>query len=330
MPLRCLLPLAFMALAACAPRPAPLPPIEASAVRYEVWTTQPFRQRLPSTPADLVIRYGAENHGSLETCGCPRRPRGALASWVGYANAADGAAPAPSVRVHAGYWLADAVDYAGQPRPDAAEMDRWAMVGMGAAGFDALNVTAHDVAGLVAVPPNPALPLVSAHIEGPGVQRWVVVERGGQRVGITGISGPAPSMADTSAYTMHPVSSAAPVFEELAGKVDVLVLLAWNANDEVRKLIKRVPLIDVVIDAGLYTDALPAVLSGSTLWAFAEYQLVRAGELRLDLNAGRVVGAHDRHIDLDEAVPQARELARIQREARAAIDAWQAEAYGGR
>ena len=55
-----------------------------------------------------------------------------------------------------------------------------------------------------------------------------------------------------------------------------------------------------------------------------------AGELRLDLDAGRVVGAHDRHIDLDEAVPQARELARIQREARAAIDAWQAEAYGGR
>ena len=92
----------------------------------------------------------------------------------------------------------------------------------------------------------------------------------------------------------------------------------------------KVEACDVVIDAGLYTDAMPAVLSGSTLWAFAEYQLVRAGELRLDLEAGRVVGAHDRHIDLDEAVPQAKELARIQREARAAIDAWQAEAYGGR
>lgn len=328
--LRLPLPLVLLVLGGCTPRAPLLPPIDEAAVQYEVWTTQPFRQRLPSTPADLVIRYGAENHGSLETCGCPRRPRGALASWVGYADAADGAAPAPSLRVHAGYWLADAVDYAGQPRPDAEEMDRWAMVGMGAAGFDALNVTAHDVAGLVAVPPNPALPLVSAHITGPGVQRWVVVGRGGQRVGITGISGPAPSMADISAYSIGPIASATPVLEELAAQVDVLVLLSWNANEEVRRLIKKVPLIDVVIDAGLYTDAMPAVLTGHTLWAFAEYQLVRAGELRLDLEAGRVVGARDRHIDLDEAVPQARELARIQREARTAIDALQTEQYGGR
>lgn len=321
---------ALLLLAGCAPR-APLPPrIAEEAVRHEVWTTQPFRQRLPSTPADLVIRYGAENHGSLETCGCPRRPRGALASWVGYADAADGAAPAPAVRVHAGYWLADAVDYAGTPRLDAEEMDRWAMLGLGAAGFDALNVTARDVAGLVRVPASRELQMVSANIRGEGIQRWVIVERGGQRVGITGISGPAASMADTSAYPMTPADSVAPTLRELAPQVDVLVLLAWDANEAVRTLVKAVPEIDVVIDAGLYTDAMPAVLLRSTLWAFAEYQLVRAGELRLDLEDGRIIGAVDRHVDLDSAVPRSAAITRIERDARAAIDRVQAEMYGGR
>jgi 2',3'-cyclic-nucleotide 2'-phosphodiesterase (5'-nucleotidase family) len=326
---RLLLLTAFLVLAACLPHAPAGPPIAEEAVTHEVLTVQPFRQRLPRTPADLVIRYGAENHGSLETCGCPHRPRGALARWAGYADAADAAAPSPSVRVHAGYWLADAMDYAGQPRLDAEEMDRWAMLGLSAASFDALNVSAHDVAGLVRVPPNPTLPLVSANISGPGVHRWVVVERGGRRIGITGVSGDAPTMADTSAYPMVPAARAAPVLKELAAQVDVLVLLAWNANDAVRSLLKAVPEVDVVIDAGLYSEGLPPVFSRGTLWAFAEYQLVRAGELRLSLREGRVVGAIDRHVDLDDAVPERADIAGIQRQARVAIDAVQRAQYGG-
>ncbi len=318
-----------LALSACGPRLPPAAPIPEEAVRHEVLTTEPFRQRLPSTPADLVIRYGAENHGSLETCGCPRRPRGALARWAGYAEAADAAAPAPSVRLHAGYWLADALDYMGQPRLDAEEMDRWAMLGLSAAGFDALNVSAHDVAGLVRVPPDPTLPLVSANISGPGIRKWVIVERGGQRVGVTGISGEAASMADTSAYPMVAPSQAAPVLAELVAQTDVVVLLAWNANEAVRGLLKAVPGIDVVIDAGFYIDSLPPVLSRGAVWTFAEYQMVRAGELRLTLDAGRVVGAVDRHIDLDDAVPDRADILSIQRRARTAIDAVQREHYGG-
>jgi 2',3'-cyclic-nucleotide 2'-phosphodiesterase (5'-nucleotidase family) len=325
---RCIAVLVGLATA-CAPHAPADPTDRAPPVAREVLTTEPFKQRLPAAPADLVVRYGAENHGSLETCGCPRRPRGSLARWAGYADAADAAAPSPSVRVHAGYWLDDAVDYAGQPRLDAEEMDRWAMRGLAAARFDALNVSEHDVTGLLRVPPDPTLPLVSATISGPGVRRWVMVERGGLKIGITGISGPAPTMADTSAYDIRPAADAVPVLAELVARADVVVLLAWSANDAVRSLLTAVPGIDVVIDAGLYVDALPPVLTRGALWTFTEYQLVRAGELRLTLDGGRVSRALDRHVDLDAAVPEEPAIAAITREARRALDGAQRERYGG-
>ena len=318
-------------LAGCAPRAVPPAAPAAAApsgLTRELWTDQPFAQRLPRTAADLVVHYGGENHGSLEPCGCPKRPRGALAAFVGYAEAAVRAAPSPSVRVHAGYWLEDAVDYAGVPRPHVEVQDLWAMRGLAAANFDALNVTDHDVAGLVRVPADPTLPLVSAHITGPGVRRFVVVERGGLRVGITGVSGEAPSMADTSAFPRAPIDAAIPVLAELVTRTDVVILLAWKANDAVRELVDAVPGVDVVIDAGLYADAQRPVLRHDTAWTFSTWQLVRAGELRLHLDGGRVLGGVDRQVDLDDAVPVDATVARIAAEARREIDRAQRALYG--
>ncbi|MSQ02582.1 MAG: hypothetical protein EXR71_11960 [Myxococcales bacterium] len=317
-----------LALSACAPH-AGVPSASGPALTYEVRTVEPFAQRLPRASADLVIHYGGENHGSLETCGCPNRPRGSLARFVGYATAAHRAAPSPTVRVNTGYWLTDAVDYAGHVRRDAEVMDVWAMRGMAAAGFDALNVTAHDVAGLVRVPPDPSLTLVSANVTGPGIVRYVIVERGGRTIGITGITGPAASMADTSAYPIAPAESATGVLAELVGRVDVVVLMGWQANGALRFLQKAVPGIDVILDSGLYADALPPVFQQGAAWTFSEYQMVRAGELRLRLDGGRVLGGVDRHIDLDAAVPDDPVIAKIAREARLDLDRVQTELYGG-
>ena len=316
-------------LSGCAPRAALAPPANEPALAYEVRTTEPFPQRLPRTTADLVIVYGGENHGSLETCGCPHRPRGSLARFVGYATAAARSAPAPSLRVNTGYWLTDAVDYAGVPRRDAEVMDIWAMRGMAAAGFDAMNVTAHDVAGLVRVPPDPSLPLVSANVSGPGIARYVIVERRGRTIGITGITGPGATMADTSAYPIAPAESATAVLAELVSRVDVVVLMGWQANEALRFLQKAVPGIDVILDSGLYADALPPVFQLGAAWAFSEYQMVRAGELRLRLDGGRVLGGVDRHVDLDAAVPDDPVIAAIARDARLDLDRVQKELYGG-
>lgn len=320
----------LLALTACAPRAAPTAPLASKSgpVVRELWTDEPFARRLPTSAADLVLYYGGENHGSLETCGCPNRPRGSIARFAGYVAASQRAAPAPAVRLHTGYWLTDAVDYTGQPRADAELMDVWAMRGLAAAGFDALNVSAHDVAGLVRVPPDPTLPLVSANVSGPGVRRYVIVEREGVKVGITGITGPAATMADTSAYPIAPPASAAGVLAELVTRADVVVLLAWNANDAVRTLQDAVPGIDVVLDAGLYSDAMPPVFRRDAVWTFSVYQLVRAGELRLDLDAGRVVRALDRQVDLDDAVPVDARIARIAADARLELDRLQRELYG--
>ncbi len=300
-----------------------------SGVARELFTTEPFAARLPKSPADLVIFYGGESHGSLETCGCPHRPRGSLARFVSYAAAAEAAAPAPTIRVNAGYSLTDGVDYAGQPIADAAVKNNWMYRGLTAARFDALNVSAHDVAGFAASPPDGTLPFVSANVSGPGLARWVIVERGGRTIGITGITGEAPSMADTSAWPIAPASSATATLAELVTRAEIVVLLAWNANSEARTLVKSVPGIDVVIDAGLHSDALPPVLQRGTVWTFSEYQLVRAGELRLALDGGTIRAALDRHIDLDDVVRDEPTVGAIAKEARVDIDRVQRDVFGG-
>lgn len=333
-----LLALATLACVPHDPELRPTPPsgpqptaaaLPASGVSRELFTTGPFASRLPKSPADLVIFYGGESHGSLETCGCPHRPRGSLARFASYATAAEAVVPAPSLRVNAGYVLTDGVDYAGQPIADAAVKNTWMYRGLTAARFDAINVSAHDVAGFAASPPDGALPFVSANVSGPGLARWVIVERGGRTIGITGITGESPTMADTSAWPIAPATSAAGALAELVTRAEIVVLLAWNANDAARTLVKAVPGIDVVIDAGLYSDALPPVLQRGTLWTFAEYQLVRAGELRLGLEGGTIRAALDRHIDLDDVVRDDPTVGAIAKEARTDIDRVQREVFGG-
>ena len=297
-------------------------------VTTEWATSGNLRERTSFAPADLVIFHTAEQRGSLDTCGCPRRPRGSLGRFAGWIDAARAAAPAPDVVVNAGYWLVDAVDYAGQTRPDAAEMNAWMAQGLDLAGFDAINVSGHDLLGLPGLPSTASLPLVSAHVAGPGIARWVIVERGGARVGITGVTAPVETLGALGEYTVAPLDQAGPVLRELAAQVDILVLLAWNVDADSPTLLKQAPGIDIVVQAGLYTEAPPGRFAQDAAWTASVFQGVQAGELRIDLDGGRVIGALDRRVDLDDVVPARRDMDLLMVEAKRAIDVVQRTAYG--
>jgi 2',3'-cyclic-nucleotide 2'-phosphodiesterase (5'-nucleotidase family) len=216
----------------------------------------------------------------------------------------------------------------GQPRRDAEEMDRWMLRGMALAEFDAINVSTQDVAGLLAVGAPAGLPLVSANLAGPGIARWRIVERGGLRIGITGVTGGVMPVANAAGLSLAPILQSEPTISEMASQVDVAVVLAWGATEEVRTLVRRVPGIDVVIDASIRDEAPEAAFLGGTLLAFSVYQGVQLGELRLEIDAGRVVGAIDRHVDLDDVAPEDPAIAALAAEAKTAIDRVQRELYG--
>ncbi len=329
-------------LLACAMRPVraaspapPLPPRDADVTEESV-VEGSLRARLSTAPADLVIIYAAEHKGSVETCGCPRRPRGSLARLEAYADAAT--QNIASVRVHGGYWLEDAIGLDGALRPDVAVMNRWMVDGLAAGEWDALNVTYHDLAGIassagvLAMGPDPgtlaALPVVSANVTGPNIRRYVIVTRNGVRIGITGITAPGITMSDAPGYAVAPPASAEGVLEELAAQSDVVILLQYAASDAARALVRRVPAIDVVIDTETHRESMDPVRMRSTIWTFANYETMRVGELRVQLDRGQIQVAHDRKIDLDPEVPDDPALLALQRRARTAIDAAQKQIYG--
>ncbi len=284
----------------------------------------PLDVRVSRAPADLVLYYGSEQKGSMETCGCPHRPRGSLARTASYVAASRAASPAPSLLVNAGAWLTDAVGFQNMPMPQLAVMDRTMAEGILQGGWDVLNVTPRDLAGLPGVKPADLarLPMVSANIEGPHIVPYRLFTVGGRTVAVTGVAEPEVTLSDLAGYTVHPVSDALPVLHSIAEKADAIVLLSYGSAAPVRTLAQREPKIVTVIDAAGHNQYVEPFYVKNAVWALSFVQTMRLGELRLSFGPdNRVQSALDRHIDLDPEVPDEPILLGMQQRARTAIDA---------
>lgn len=310
----------WLALFACAPK-APLPLVGPDGLRSERVMAGGVPARLSEEPADLVIFYGGEQRGTLETCGCPKRPKGSLARLATYLDAARTDA---SVLVHGGYFLSDLTNVDLSLRGDVPLMNTWMERGMAELPWDAVNVAENDLVGLTTT----KLPLVSLNLSGPGITPWLIVERGGRRVGITGISATGVAFTVPPEYSSVPPASVGPRLQELASLVDVVVLMAYAAPEASRILRAQVPAIDVVVDVGQHREVLQPVRVGRSVWVFSPYETWRVGELRLDLEGGQITDAVDRQIDLDPDVPSRPDLLAMQKQARAELDVVQARLFG--
>jgi 2',3'-cyclic-nucleotide 2'-phosphodiesterase (5'-nucleotidase family) len=301
-----------------------------TALTGELAIEGPVGKRISTSPAELVVFYGSEHMGSLEPCGCPHRPRGSLSRATAYVNASRAANPTvPSVLVHGGYWLQDAMGFDGKLRTDVALGNHWMVEGLRAGGWDALNVGTNDLAGLATLPADegPPLPLVSANATGPHIAKWIVVHRGGLRVGITGITGRGETLTTLDGYAVTPPEDAGPVLDALAAESDVVVLLAYQAT-EAAKALAQGHAVDVVVDANLHREWQAPFYVGHAAWVLAQFQTLRLGELRLRLTKGAVTGGLGRQIDLDPEMPDDPVLLAIQKQARTALDAAQRAIYG--
>lgn len=301
--------------------PEPLP--SQTSIRGELVLEGGITARLSDAPADLVVVYGGEQRGSLETCGCPKLPRGSLARMAAYVDALE-RRKEPLILVNPGYWLEDATGFQGELRPDVAAMDRWMLKGLAQLPWTALNLSANDLAAMSHVEGAEELPVVSANAEGANASRIITVN--GVRVGITGITGLTPTLSDPKYMLKDPLSAGATV-EALAKEVDVLILLAWQATDAAKKLAEKYPEVDVVVDAASYRDFVPPVTVGHAVWVFSHTQTMRLGELRLGLKDGAVVSAVDRKIDMDPAIADQPRVSSIARQARNEINLLQKQLY---
>jgi 2',3'-cyclic-nucleotide 2'-phosphodiesterase (5'-nucleotidase family) len=136
-----------------------------------------------------------------------------------------------------------------------------------------------------------------------------------------------PTLADTSRWTVGDPAAAGPVLDELAEKADVVVLLAYKADETARALAKKHD-VDVVVDTDAHREFVDPERVGGAAHVASHYQTMRAGELRLELKNGRVKSGVDRKIDLDPDMPDDPALAKLTRQARKEIDGVQKEMYG--
>ena len=327
----------FVALAplvACASRaPAPSPAVLLlegdPGLLGELAHAGPAAARTSADAADLVVFYGGEEKGSLEPCGCPDQPRGGLARQAAYIAAARSAAPdTPSLVVNGGYWLLDARSLDGSPRADTVAHNRWMTQAQQQLGADALNVGVHDLAALSMGETVPDLPLVSGHIEGPGLRPWVTIDRGGLVVGVTGVTAGSTAYHQLPGYQIgHPVRDTRATLEQLRPQVDLVILLAFGDPAPARAMAEA-GLVDVVIDTNRHRERSAPMRIGQAVWVRSYAGTERLGELRLTLRDGEVLGATDRKIELDPEVEDEPDMAHLIRAARDDIEAAQRAAFG--
>ena len=299
----------------------------------EVITEGSIEERQSEVGGDLTIFITAEHQGSLETCGCPQRPRGSLPRTVAYIEEAASQRPGEGRLVlNGGYWLSDAISAEGGLRSDAAVANEWLIQGLELLETDAANISWADLPGLEgreipawAVSAN----VVASEGGSAEINSAVVVDAGGIRVGITGITEPGAGFIETPGFEIvDPVETAVAVLEGLEGEVDMTVLLSYRAHDATLEIARRHPSLDVVVESGVFHSSSAPASRGETVWLKSFFQTQRLGESIFESGAEGPELVLFRAIDMDPEVPDQDSAMELMIEARAAIEQAQMELFG--
>ena len=317
------------------------PPASITGIRANVPAELPSELIVEGTVAErqsniegsLTVFISGEHQGSLETCGCPRRPRGSVPRSISYINENITAHPNNNQLIlNGGYWLSDAISAESALRRDAVVQNNWMIRGLEEMGIHAANVSWADLPGLSdreipswAISAN----IVTTSPNQSPIPASTVIELGGLKIGITGITEPTAGFIETPNFEItNPVESAVAVLNSLAGEVDLLVLLSYRAHEAAAMIGQMVPELDLIVDTGVHREYAPPFIHNNSIWAHSHFQTQRLGELIFDVNGDSLNLLMARMIDMDPEVsddPDARDL---MMNARREIEQVQMELFG--
>jgi len=312
------------------------PPIQRHGLASELLTEGTAQERQSEQKADLAIFYVGEHQGSMETCGCPKRPRGSLPRLAHYMSTHAAAHPATSsLLVHGGWWLSDSMGADGGLRADAAVMNKTFIEATNAhLPLSAANISYLDLPGLQGQPIPPWAVSANVEVVDPEqapISASLIVQSGNTTVGITGITKRDESFVPSPAFRIEdPVESAVRELELMRENVDLLLLLVFDDAEAAKEIAARVPDLDVIVDTRQHRQHGPPLKIGETLWVKSHYQTMRLGELRLKKKclSDSMSLVVDRKIDLDPEIKENSALKEAMKEARREIDAIQSELFG--
>lgn len=274
-------------------------------VGWEVASSGPVRARLSDAPADLALLVVGEHEGEIGNCGCASRPLGGLDRAIGYRDRV-ARTGVTTLLVHAGHFADESIGTNGEPRPDATEINLLAVEGL--ASFDVVNVGFRDARF---VDDHPFPQAISASFQHPALPTHRVFDVDGTSVAVVGVTERGLSfLLPEQGVLVDPVEA----LRGLALTADVMVVLAVGMSRRIEEL-AGVEGVDLVIDADGHRERWRPEPLEDTLWV----RSIDAGqvvtEVRLDLADGDIASATVRSVDLDDAMPSAREVRSVVRAA---------------
>ena len=276
-------------------------------LRSETVTEGSAKKRVFSgDTSDLVVFFGGEQHGSMDTCGCIKAPRGGFPRTAKMVNLTKQHHPnVPVLLVNVGGWLSDTIGIDGSLRSDIKLANEWMIRGLDIAEWDVANIGFQELPYLDEIREFPPI-AVSANLisldDSPLPKSHVILDFEGLRVGVTGVSGQGLTFMEPEHYRFDdPVERLRGVVTALQPQVDLVLVLGYGLG-RLAPAIAEVEGVDVLIEGDRHHARYPLSLQSDTLWLRSRYETQTLGELRLWVDAGAVTRAHERTISLDEQV----------------------------
>lgn len=263
----------------------------------------------------LILYYGGEQHGSMDTCGCGKTPRGGFPRTDRIVDLTRERNPStPVLLVNTGGWLDDTIGLDGTLRSDVELANEWMIRGLKTSAWDAINIGYQDLPYLDSLTEFPAA-AVSGNLEAlggsPAPPPFVIRELDGLKVGITAVSAAGLTFVVPKHYRYQdPVESLKASLPDLNKSADLVIVLGYGLGRQANEVAKLEG-IDVFVEGDRFHSNFGTSWVGDTLWVRSRYETQVLGELRLWLEDGAIQRGLERRISLDAQVspdPELQEL----------------------
>jgi len=267
----------------------------------------PTKKRIVSGDSpSIVLFYGGEQHGSMDTCGCTKAPRGGFPRTSRIVNLTKERNPeTPVLLLNVGGWLDDTIGLDGHLRTDVKLANEWMLKGLTAAGWDAVNIGFQDLPYLDTLRDFPAAG-ISGNLQQLGEERlphpYLLRELPGLKVAITGVSAAGLPFLEPKHYRFRdPVESLQALLPKLNTEADLVIVLGYGLGRGA-SAVADLEGIDVFIEGDRFHSSFGTSWVGETLWLRSRYETQVLGELRLWLEGGEIRRGLERRISLDEQI----------------------------
>lgn len=262
--------------------------------------------------SDVVLLVSGEQAGELADCGCPSRPLGGMARIEGYAQLAERRLNLPVLRLSLGGVFDDTIGVSGGLRPDVLATN--GLMAQALRSYTAVNLADADLPYIEAEPLAVGVSASMRPTDDRPLARSHRVEVDGATVAFIGLAGPGLAFLAPEHHRRHDLVEAlrAAIAEAQA---DVVVVLGADLGRATMQIAAE-PGVDLLLTADHSAARWAPEMLGRAVWVRSVDRGQVLTDVRLTLEDGELTAVDVRSVDLDERIPEDRDVRDLADEAR--------------